>query len=63
MLIVSLAIIMMVQVKSHESLLRWGHSATAFTLSPSITEVAIFGGAIALDGSTVLSHTTVLRFG
>ena len=36
------------------------HSATAFSLSPGLTEVIIFGG---YDGYKYLANTTVLRFG
>ena len=40
---------------------RWGHSATAFTLSAGLVEVVLFGGT----GSdlTDTANTTVLRFG
>ena len=40
---------------------RWNHSATAFSLSPGLTEVIIFGGIDEID--VCLSNTTVLRFG
>ena len=40
---------------------RSDHSATAFSLSPGLTEVIIFGG---LDRyNEYLANTTVLRFG
>ena len=40
---------------------RWGHSATAFTLSAGLVEIVLFGGT----GSdlTDTANTTVLRFG
>ena len=37
------------------------HSATAFSLSPGLTEVIMFGGLG--DGYKNLANTTVLRFG
>ena len=40
---------------------RGGHSATAFSLSPGLTEVIIFGGVD--DDDEDLANTTVLRFG
>ena len=39
---------------------RYYHSATAFSLSPGLTEVIIFGG---FDDDEYLANTTVLRFG
>ena len=40
---------------------RCGHIATAFSLSPGLTEVIIFGGFD--EDNTDLANTTVLRFG
>ena len=51
---------MCVQVKGHSLLGRQDHSATAFTLSPGVTEVVIFGG---WDSYSRISRTTVLRWG
>ena len=42
---------------------RYGHSATAFSLSPGLTEVILFGGLTSLSLSVVIAETTVLRFG
>ena len=49
---------------------RCDHSATAFNLSPGLTEVTIFGGfsewpshVKSLDDITPIANTTVLRFG
>ena len=49
---------------------RSDHSATAFNLSPGLTEVTLFGGYSewpsnpkSLDDVTPIANTTVLRFG
>ena len=48
---------------------RWGHTATAFTLSPGIVEVTMFGGSpkLALGGDIQqhpkITETTVVRLG
>ena len=49
---------------------RSGHSATAFNLSPGLTEVTLSGGysefpsnAKSFDDVTLIANTTVLRFG
>ena len=52
---------MCMQVKGLSLKPRYGHSATAFTISQEITEVVIFGG---MGGNgNALSDTTVVRFG
>ena len=53
------------QVKGRSLKRRYGHSATAFTLSQEVTEVIMFGGVGEdEDGDhEKLSDTTVLRFG
>ena len=44
---------------------RYGHCVTAFSLSPGITEVAIFGGntSFPLKVDKDIADTKVLRFG
>ena len=42
---------------------RYDHSATAFSLSPGLREVILFGGLTSLSQSDVIAETTVLRFG
>ena len=44
---------------------RYGHCAAAYSLSPGITEIVIFGGNTTYPPKTVdiLAGTTVLRFG
>ena len=41
---------------------RWGHSITATSLGPGLTEVLMFGGSLEL-GSDPIAETTILRFG
>ena len=50
-----------VQVHVPSLLARFSHSATAVSLGPGLTEVAIFGGCD--DEVEELANTTVLRFG
>ena len=59
---------MQVTVPSHPS--RCNHSATAFSLSPGLTEVTIFGGCPNVPSNLKfradlpqIANTTVLRFG
>ena len=56
-----------VQVIVPSLLSRERHSATAFTLSPGLTEVTLFGGcpevASTDANSPQIAATTVLRFG
>ena len=54
---------MCMQVKGLSPKPRWGHSATAFTISQRIAEVVIFGGSEDILMDHVLSDTIVLRFG
>ena len=44
---------------------RYGHCAAAYSLSPGITEIVIFGGSTRYSSSSDddISDTTVLRFG
>ena len=43
---------------------RYGHCAAAYSLSPGITEIVIFGGNTTFPpDSGDISDTTVLRFG
>ena len=44
---------------------RHGHCAAAFTLSPGIAEVVLFGGSTSSSSklSTCIAETTVLKFG
>ena len=44
---------------------RCGHCAAAYSLSPGITEIVIFGGTATFPPNTgdYLADTTVLRFG
>ena len=44
---------------------RYGHCAAAFSLSPGITEVVLFGGTNCYPVNTkaYMADTTVLRFG
>ena len=44
---------------------RYGHCAAAYSLSPGITEIVIFGGATTFPPNIddVIADTTVLRFG
>ena len=39
---------------------RCGHSAGAYSLSPGLTEVVIFGGD---NGCCILANTLIMRFG
>ena len=41
---------------------RYGHSITAFSLGPRLTEVLMFGGVLKLLGDPI-AETTILRFG
>ena len=54
-----------VQVPVTDLQSRYGHCAAAFTLSPGIAEVVLFGGSTALPPnlSNFIAETTVLRFG
>ena len=58
------------QVKVQNLQPRCSHSANAFSLSPGLTEVTLFGGYSELPsnfkydaGITPIANTTVLRFG
>ena len=42
---------------------RYGHCAAAYSLSPGITEIVIFGGITRYSTSDCIADTTVLRFG
>ena len=44
---------------------RFGHCAAAYSLSPGITEIVIFGGTTRYPSKSRdnISDTTVLRFG
>ena len=44
---------------------RYGHCAAAYSLSPGISEVVIFGGATTFPPKSgdFIADTTVLRFG
>ena len=44
---------------------RYGHCAAAYSLSPGITEIGIFGGTTTYppDTGDFIADTTVLRFG
>ena len=48
-----------VQVKDPSLQERQGHSATAFSLTPTLTEVVLFGG---YSGDQYIADTTVLQF-
>ena len=50
-----------VQVKDPSLQARLGHSATAFSLTPTLTEVILFGGRN--SESHLIADTTVLQFG
>ena len=54
-----------VQVPVTDLQSRYCHCAAAFTLSPGIAEVVLFGGSNAIlpRSSTFIAETTVLRFG
>ena len=54
-----------VQVPVTDLQYRHGHCAAAFTLSPGIAEVVLFGGSTTVppEVSTFIAETTVLRFG
>ena len=54
-----------VQVPITDLLSRYGHCAAAFTLSPGIAEVVLFGGCTTCPPKieTFIAETTVLRFG
>ena len=41
---------------------RYGHCAAAYSLSPGIAEIVIFGGSTRYPACTI-ADTTVLRFG
>ena len=42
---------------------RWGHSITATSLGPGLTEVLMFGGELKYAGGDPIAETTILRFG
>ena len=42
---------------------RYGHSITATSLGPGLTEVLMFGGMLELLGGAPIAETTILRFG
>ena len=42
---------------------RYAHSASAFNLSPNLTEVLLFGGEDKFVGGSRLSRTTSIKFG
>ena len=54
-----------VQVPVTDLQSRYSHCAAAFTLSPGIAEVVLFGGSTALPPhiSNYIAETTVLSFG
>ena len=54
-----------VQVPVTDLQSRYHHCAAAFTLSPGIAEVVLFGGSTAFPTTieTFIAETTVLRFG
>ena len=54
-----------VQVPVNNLKSRGGHCAAAFTLTPGMTEIVLFGGTTASPPklSTLIAETTVLRFG
>ena len=56
-----ITVVLHVQVRVPTLQSRQGHSATAFSLSPGLTEVILFGGEN--NHLTCISATTVLRFG
>ena len=57
---VDITVVLHVQVRVPTLQSRESHSATAFSLSPGLTEVILFGG---WTGQSRISKTTVLRFG
>ena len=42
---------------------RFGHCAAAYSFSPGITEIVIFGGITRYSTGDFIADTTVLRFG
>ena len=58
-----ITVVLHVQVRVPTLQSRWGHSATAFSLSPGLTEVILFGGLNSMTTSSIYAETTVLRFG
>ena len=42
---------------------RCGHCAAAYSLSPGITEIVIFGGITSYSTRVLIADTTVLRLG
>ena len=63
-------VVLHVQVTVPSLQSRFSHSATAFNLSPGLTEVTIFGGCPNLPSNAEcdadlpqIANTTVLRFG
>ena len=42
---------------------RWGHSITATSLGPELTEVLMFGASLEWPGGDPIAETTILRFG
>ena len=55
-----ITVVLHVQVRVPTLQSRYGHSVTAFSLSPGLTEVILFGG---WSGLSYIAETTVLRFG
>ena len=55
-----ITVVLHVQVRVPTLQSRRSHSATAFSLSPGLTEVILFGG---WSGQSLIAKTTVLRFG
>ncbi len=52
-----------IQVTPPESMKpRWGHTLTAISLGPGLTEVLLFGGCLKSFGD-LIAETTLLRFG
>ena len=55
-----ITVVLHVQVRVPTLQSRSSHSATAFNLSPGLTEVILFGG---FNERSYIAETTVLRFG
>ena len=55
-----ITVVLHVQVRVPTLQSRNSHSATAFSFSPGLTEVILFGG---YNGESCIAETTVLRFG
>ena len=58
-----ITVVLHVQVRVPTLQSKRGHSATAFSLSPGLTEVILFGGLASTSLFDVISETTILRFG